>query len=241
MTTATSSDSRLRTPNSRRLFGYSGPRNSTAFGIGVLMQGSSNDWLKLARRSTGDHPLLGIGAVLRNVVTLRSKTRKGPPSDAAVLLEEFSEYVRARFGHLRVRTKPIERRNQEASFALSWFEDHFHPITLRPIDSSRQILILHRGNLGLSELLDDRLRSTERFKDVRWTLRKPGMGPANGNLVLGEFVRSMAYAAPLHSCKYRWLRAPATTLVRGPRRSAFGAKAGRDCGSLRCARSRLVS
>ena len=28
--------------------------------------------------------------------------------------------------------------------------------------------ILHRGNLGLSELLDDWLRSTRRFETIRW-------------------------------------------------------------------------
>ena len=115
-----------------------------------------------------DHPLPGVGVVLRNVVTFAIQDSKALPSDAAVLLDEFSEYVRERLRLLRVRTKPIERRAEEASFALAWFEDQFHPITLPPIDSSSQMLILHHGNLGLSELLDDWLRSTTRFAEIRW-------------------------------------------------------------------------
>ena len=112
-----------------------------------------------------DHPLPGIGVVLRNVVTFAIQDSS---SDATALLEEFSEYAKTEFRGLQVRTKPIQRRKQEASFALAWFEDHFHPITLGPIDSSGRMVVLHRGNLGLSELLDGWLRSTSRFGEIRW-------------------------------------------------------------------------
>ncbi len=115
-----------------------------------------------------DHALPGVDVVLRNVVSFTVPDPKESPLDAAVLLEEFSGYAKPRFPDLQVRTKPIERRNKEASFALAWFEDHFHPITIRPVDRSSQMLILHRGNLGLSELLDDWLRSTKRFEAIRW-------------------------------------------------------------------------
>lgn len=115
-----------------------------------------------------DHALPGVGPVLRNVVTFTIPASKESPADAAALLEEFAGYVKARFPDLLVRTKPIERRNTEASFALAWFEDHFHPVTIRPADPSSQMLILHRGNLGMSELLDDWLRSTKRFEAIRW-------------------------------------------------------------------------
>jgi hypothetical protein len=126
---------------------------------------------RLAEAGEGDHcdqALPGVGVMLRNVVTFTIPDSKESPLDGAVLLEEFSGYVKARFPDLQVRTKPIERRNKEASFALAWFEDHFHPITIRPVDRSSQMFILHRGNLGLSELLDDWLRSTRRFEAIRW-------------------------------------------------------------------------
>ena len=113
---------------------------------------------RLAEAGEADHcdqALPGVGVVLRNVVTFTSPDSKESPLDGAVVLEEFSGYLKARRPDLQVRTKPIERRNKEASFALAWFEDHFHPITIRPVDRSSQMFILHRGNLGLSELLDD--------------------------------------------------------------------------------------
>jgi hypothetical protein len=115
-----------------------------------------------------DHPLAGVGVVLRNVVTFAISDSHHVPGEARGLLEEFSEYLKGRYPHLEVRTKPIEIREGEASFALAWFEDHFHPITIRQVERPDRWLILHRGNLGLSEFLDDWLRSAERFADLRW-------------------------------------------------------------------------
>ena len=114
-----------------------------------------------------DHRLPGVGIVLRNVVTFAMLHSKGSPSDASVLLKEFARYVTERFPALSVRTTPIERRDQETSFAMAWFQDNFHPITIRPIDSSGEMVILHRGSLGVSELLDDWLRS-KRLERIRW-------------------------------------------------------------------------
>jgi hypothetical protein len=115
-----------------------------------------------------DHPLPGVGVALRNVVTFVDRNADGLRHDAFRLLEEFSNYLKGRYSHVEVRTKPIERRQREASFALAWFEDDFHPISVRPVEDSDRWLILHRGNLGLSEFLDDWLRSAERFSDLRW-------------------------------------------------------------------------
>ena len=115
-----------------------------------------------------DHPLLGVGVVLRNVVSFVIADADARRTDPVTFLERFSDYVREQFAHLRVRTKRIEYKNNEASFALAWFEDHFHPITIRAVDSSRQMVIVHRGNLGLSELLDDWLRSIEHVEGIRW-------------------------------------------------------------------------
>jgi hypothetical protein len=118
-----------------------------------------------------DHPLPGDGLVLRNVVTFAPSHPDEVPLlalQAPRMLEEFSDYLKNRYPDLQVRTKPIEVREREASFALAWFEDHFHPLTIRPVEGSARWLILHRGNLGLSEFLDDWLRSCERFSDVRW-------------------------------------------------------------------------
>jgi len=115
-----------------------------------------------------DHPPAGIGVVLRNVVTFLISDSHPVSPNASRLLGDFSEYLKGRYPHLEVRTKPIELREGEASFALAWFEDHFHPIAIRPVGESGRWLILHRGNLGLSELLDDWLRSAERFIDRRW-------------------------------------------------------------------------
>jgi hypothetical protein len=115
-----------------------------------------------------DHALPDVGLVLRNVVTFAQSDAHGAPLEAPRLLEEFSNYLKDRYPHFEVRTKPIEVRQREASFALAWFEDHFHPVTIRAVEDTHRWLILHRGNLGLSEFLDDWLRSRERLSDVRW-------------------------------------------------------------------------
>jgi len=121
-----------------------------------------------------DHTLAGVGLVLRNVVTFAQPDVSDVRLDASRLLEEFSDYLNGRYSHLQVRTKPIERRGQKASFALAWFEDQFHPITIRPLEASDRGLILHRGDLGLSEFLHDWLRSAERFTDLAGIPRTHG-------------------------------------------------------------------
>jgi hypothetical protein len=115
-----------------------------------------------------DHALPGVGLVLRNVVTFAYLNAHDGRLDAPRLLEEFTDYLKGRYPRLQVRTKPIERREREASFALAWFEDQFHRVTIQQVEDSDRWLILHRGNLGLSEFLDDWLRSAERFSDFRW-------------------------------------------------------------------------
>jgi hypothetical protein len=115
-----------------------------------------------------DHALPDVGLVLRNVVTSAPSNPEDVALQAPRMLEEFSDYLKNRYPHVQVRTKPIEIHEREASFALAWFEDHFHPLTIRPVEDSARWLIVHRGNLGLSEFLDDWLRSRERFSDVRW-------------------------------------------------------------------------
>jgi hypothetical protein len=115
-----------------------------------------------------DHPPPGVDVVLRNVVTFVISGSRNVSDDAPRLLEGFSQYLKGRYPHLEIRTKPIELREGEASFALAWFEDHFHPIAIRPVDQFGRWLIQHRGNLGLSEFLDEWLRSAEHFIDLRW-------------------------------------------------------------------------
>jgi hypothetical protein len=114
-----------------------------------------------------DHAPADIAVVLRNVVTFAISGSHPLLSDAPRLLEEFSEYLKHERPHADIRTTPIERADKEASFALAWFEDHF-AIAIRPVDGSDRWLILHRGPLGLSQTLDDWLRSTERCTDIRW-------------------------------------------------------------------------
>ena len=117
-----------------------------------------------------DHPPAGVGVVLRNVVTfaISESDSHHVPGEAPGLLEEFSEHLKRRYPHMAVRATPIELREGEASFALAWFEDHFHPITIRQVERPDRWLILHRGNLGVSDCLDEWLRSAERFADLRW-------------------------------------------------------------------------
>ena len=115
-----------------------------------------------------DHPPAGVDVVLRNVVTFVISDSKNGTSAPSRLAEEFCVYLKGRYPHLEVRTKSVELREGEASFALAWFEDHFHPIAIRSVEKSGRWMILHRGNLGLSEFLDDWLRSAERFSDLRW-------------------------------------------------------------------------
>jgi hypothetical protein len=115
-----------------------------------------------------DHPPAGVDVVLRNVVTFVISDPHHASCDASRLFEDFSQYLKGRYPHLEIRTKPIELQEGEASFALAWFEDHFHPIAIRPVDKVGRWLILHRGNLGLSEFLDEWLRSAAHFIDLRW-------------------------------------------------------------------------
>jgi len=83
-----------------------------------------------------DHPPAHVGVVLRNMVTFAISDSNCVPRDGPGFLEEFSAYLKARYPHLEVRTKPIELREGGASFALAWFKDHFHPITIHPVDES---------------------------------------------------------------------------------------------------------
>ena len=83
-----------------------------------------------------DHAPAGVGVVLRNVVTFAISDSNHAPCDASGFLKEFSAYLKGRYPHLEVRTKPIELREGAASFALAWFEDHFHPVAIRPVDES---------------------------------------------------------------------------------------------------------
>jgi 4Fe-4S single cluster protein len=115
-----------------------------------------------------DHPLPGVGPVLRNVVTFEIQAADEASADPAILLEQFAKYAQRQIRHVPVRTKPIVRGENEASFALAWFDHEFHPIAIRRLEMPHRILILHRGILGVSELLDGWLRSVERFTQIRW-------------------------------------------------------------------------
>ena len=64
-----------------------------------------------------DHPLPGVGLVLRNVVTFARADAHDLRLDAP--REEFSDYLKHRYPHLQVRTTPIELREPEATFALA--------------------------------------------------------------------------------------------------------------------------
>src|SRR5262249_41087254 len=68
-----------------------------------------------------DHALSGVGVVLRNVVTFARTDAADGRLDARRLLEQFCDHLKRRYPHLKVRSKPIELREREASFAVAWF------------------------------------------------------------------------------------------------------------------------
>jgi hypothetical protein len=100
-----------------------------------------------------DHPPAGVGVVLRNVVTFAISDSNHAPCDVPGFLKQFCAYLKGRYPHLQVRTKPIEFREDGASYALAWFEDHFHPIAIRPVEELSRWLIMHRGKSGIVRVL----------------------------------------------------------------------------------------
>ena len=58
-----------------------------------------------------DHALPGVGVVLRNVVTFVPSNPHDVTLEASRMLDEFSDYLKNRYPHLEVRTKPLKSAN----------------------------------------------------------------------------------------------------------------------------------
>jgi hypothetical protein len=105
-----------------------------------------------------DFPLLGLAAVLRNVVTF--VVSRGAPRS----LDEFLEYTRnqPRYG---IRTRNVAG----ASLSLSWYQDNFYELVLKVLDErSRRWMVSHNGPLALSEWLHQWLADVPDVADIRW-------------------------------------------------------------------------
>ena len=83
------------------------------------------------------------------------------------MLEDFADYLpRRAFAY---QMTPIVQDGAEAHFSISWFEDTFHRVMIRSIKpGTGQWLVRHSYELGLSEAIDDWLKASRRFGDVRW-------------------------------------------------------------------------
>lgn len=112
-------------------------------------------------------PPKGAVRILRNHVSFAAIDSAARDWRGAHVLEDFADDLRRRtFGY---RMTPIVQDGAEAHFSISWFEDTFHRVVIRPTrPGAGHWVVRHSFELGLSETIDDWLRASERFGDVRW-------------------------------------------------------------------------
>jgi 4Fe-4S single cluster domain of Ferredoxin I len=109
----------------------------------------------------------GVAPVLRNHVSFAAMDPAARTRRSVHVLEDFAEYLRG-CPHT-YRMTPIVQDGDGAHFSICWFEDNFHRVLVRSIrpDTGRW-LVWHSFEVGLSETIDDWLKESERFGDVRW-------------------------------------------------------------------------
>lgn len=112
-------------------------------------------------------PPRGAEPVLRNHVSFAAMEPVARSWRGAHVLEDFADYLRRRA--FAYQMTPIVQDGAEAHFSISWFEDTFHRVMIRSIKpGTGQWLVRHSYELGLSEAIDDWLKASRRFGDVRW-------------------------------------------------------------------------
>src|SRR5207247_334065 len=120
----------------------------------------------------------GLVPLLRNYVAFNSS-----PDTAAwsrqEIVREFLKHIASLSGPAKYRFSPVTDDGDESRVEVAWYKDQFHGLSFRRVDSpTGRWLAWHRGNLGVSELIDRWLKSDARFSDVRWYSRMPEERPA---------------------------------------------------------------
>lgn len=109
-----------------------------------------------------------ISPMLRNHVTFSVNNADEVALSGAQVLQDFGDYLLHRSHTARFRVTPVVEGVNQARVSISWYEDHFHDISIRSVtDRGSAWLIHHSFNLGVSELIDDWLKQSARFGDVR--------------------------------------------------------------------------
>jgi hypothetical protein len=109
----------------------------------------------------------GVVPVLRNHVSFAAIDPAARTWRAIHVLEDFADYLRRRpHGY---RMTPIMQDGDEAYFSVCWFEENFHRVVIRSTgQAAGHWFVRHSFGLGLSETIDDWLKASTRFADVRW-------------------------------------------------------------------------
>ncbi len=120
-------------------------------------------------------PPPGIKCLFRSYVTFDSVDPAAESMTPAQLVAAFQNHLRALHQEwLCYRFTPTIEGEMTAAFSYSWFEDNFHPIEVRSINlRDCRWLIWHSpiekaGSRGVSNQLDDWLKSDRRFCCIRW-------------------------------------------------------------------------
>jgi hypothetical protein len=100
----------------------------------------------------------------------------------AAILQDFGDYLLHRPRPVTFRVTRVVGGSDEARFSISWYEDQFHTVTIRPVIArgNGHWLVRHSFNVGLSELIDDWLKQTVQFAAVRWYTREEWNGRQSG-------------------------------------------------------------
>ena len=120
-------------------------------------------------------PPASIHPVFRNLVTFNAASSPVElllPRDLAVA---FQKYLHSLNRHwLSYEFTPIVADAATAAFSFSWYQRNFHPIEFRAVNLPgcrwlvRHSTIEKAGSRGVSNDVDDWLKSDARFCDVRW-------------------------------------------------------------------------
>ena len=120
-------------------------------------------------------PPSSIRPVFRNHVTYDTATSEGDAIGPRDLAMAFLEYLRSLNRHwLTYEFTPIVADETTAAFSFSWYQSNFYAIefcAIRVPDCRwliRHSLIEKAGSRGVSNDVDDRLKSDSRFCKARW-------------------------------------------------------------------------
>jgi hypothetical protein len=131
-------------------------------------------------------PPASIQPVFRNYVTFDAASSDGEPITPRDLALAFQEYLRSLNRHwLTYEYTPIVADEATAEFSFSWYQSNFHPIefcVMRVPDCRwliRHSLVEKAGSRGVSNDVDDWLKSDPRFCKVRWYTQEQWNGSRN--------------------------------------------------------------